>query len=89
MCRGVPHQLNLPVDDEVRSNFRRRGHGHPQYVYYAEDTPTREHGEMFDQCTVQDVWVANMGTKSSEWKVTFNVRGKKLTLDIDSGATSC
>ena len=45
-------------------------------------------GEMFDQCTVQDVWVAIMSTKdrSSEWKVTFNVGEKKLTLDIDSGA---
>ena len=71
-----------------RSNFRGRGHGHPQNVYYAEDTPTRELGEMFDQCTVQDVWVAIMSTKdrSSEWKVTFNVGEKKLTLDIDSGA---
>ena len=44
-----------------RSNFRGRGHGHPKHVYYAEDTPTRELGEMFDQCTVQDVWVAKMG----------------------------
>ena len=43
---------------------------------------------MFDQCIVQDVWVANIGTKdrSSEWKVSFNVSEKKLTLDIDSGA---
>ena len=49
---------------------------------------TRGLGEMFDQCTVQDVWVANIGTKdrSSEWKVTFNVRVNKRTLDIDSGA---
>ena len=30
------------------------------------------------------------GTKdrSSEWKVTFNIQGNKLTLDIDSG-TQC
>ena len=90
VCAEVlPHQLDLPLDDEVRSNFRRhkpghpkvilkscffrgratpiryarrgrsnfrgRGHGHPQHVYHAEDTPTRELGETFHQCTVQDV----------------------------------
>ena len=35
----------------------------------------------------QQKW-AGTSDRSSEWKVTFNVRGKKLTLDIDSGAQS-
>lgn len=45
--------------------------------------------EMFTQCTVQDVWTVSTDTNSEstgDWKVTFDVSNKKLTLDIDSGA---
>ena len=85
MCRGRAAPIRSAR--RGRSNFRGRGHGHPQHVYNAEDTPTRELGEMFDQCTIKDVCVANKGTKDriSEWKVNFNVSEKKFTLDIESG----
>lgn len=57
-----------------RSNFR--GEGHPPWrsrVYFAEDNS--ELKEMFDQCTVQDLW--SVSTHNSEatndWEVTFDM----------------
>lgn len=67
-----------------RSNFR--GEGHPPQrsrVYYAEVNCELE--EMFDQCTVQDVWTVSTDTNSEatdDLEVTFDVSNKKLTLDI-------
>lgn len=70
-----------------RSNFR--GEGHPPrrlQVYFAEDNSELE--EMFDQCTVQDMWTesAHNSEATDDWEVTFDIGNKKLTLDIDSGA---
>lgn len=44
---------------------------------------------MFNQCTVEDVWIVITDTNSEttgDWKVTFDVDNKKLTLAIDSDA---
>lgn len=84
-----------PPRGHQRSRRNFRGRGHPprrSRVYYAEDnTPhsNSELEEMFNQCTVQDVWTASTDTNSEstgDWKVTFDIGNKKLTLDIDSGA---
>lgn len=96
MHLGRNHTLSIQTCVKVvpkghqrrRNNFREEGHP-PQRlrVYYAEDNSEPE--EMFDQCTVQDVWTVSTDTNSGatdDLEVTFDVGNKKLTLDIDSGA---
>lgn len=64
-----------------RSNFR--GEGHPPQrsrVYYAEVNCELE--EMFDQCTVQDVWTVSTDTNSEatdDLEVTFDVSNKSIS----------
>ncbi|XP_021360878.1 uncharacterized protein K02A2.6-like [Mizuhopecten yessoensis] len=43
---------------------------------------------MFDQCTVHDVFTTDTDDshEDCEWKVALDVTGKKLTVEIDSGA---
>ena len=46
-------------------NFRGRGHGHPQHVYYAGVHPMHPPGYLGSKQGTKD--------RSSEWKVTFNI----------------
>ncbi|KAK3098150.1 hypothetical protein FSP39_016659 [Pinctada imbricata] len=88
------------------SHSRGRGRsGYRQNVHFTESVDTVDvaqpnthddmHvGEMFDQCTIHDVYAADSNvlndtsrsSSDSDWSVTFDVKGINLTLEIDTGA---
>ena len=86
-ARGHGRQQNVHYAD--RQYDRQYDEASHEYYDYDYDYDSHDNVDnMFQQCNVRDVFTCNVDTEHSDadWTVTMVTQGKKLHLEIDSGA---